>query len=141
MLLTTAAGQCIRFRVDDVRVFKGRDSTGVRGITLAEGDQVISMAILRHVDATPEERAAYLKMRRAVTGEAAGEERGRRTRPPTPRRPSTAPTRCRRSATPSSARTSSSSSPCRENGYGKRTSSYEYRVTGRGGKGIVGHGA
>ena len=66
MLLTTAQGQCIRFPVAEVRVFKGRDSTGVRGITLAEGDHLISMAILRHVEATPEERAAYLRMRRAV---------------------------------------------------------------------------
>ena len=56
MLLTTAQGRCIRFPVEDVRVFKGRDSTGVRGIRLDEGDEVISMAILRHVEATPGER-------------------------------------------------------------------------------------
>ncbi|MFL5156598.1 MAG: DNA gyrase subunit A, partial [Microvirga sp.] len=72
VLLTTAKGQCIRFPVTDVRVFKGRDSMGVRGINLAEGDDIISMAILRHVEATGEERAAYLKMRRAVTGEQMG---------------------------------------------------------------------
>ncbi|MCC2651620.1 MAG: gyrase subunit, partial [Microvirga sp.] len=72
VLLTTAKGQCIRFAVTDVRVFKGRDSMGVRGINLAEGDDIISMAILRHVEATGEERAAYLKMRRAVTGEQMG---------------------------------------------------------------------
>jgi DNA gyrase subunit A len=71
VLLTTAGGQCIRFAVDDVRVFKGRDSTGVRGIRLDDGDAVISMAIIHHVDATADERAAYLKMRRAVTGEEA----------------------------------------------------------------------
>src|SRR4029450_158428 len=67
-----ALGPCIRFATDDVRVFAGRDSTGVRGIRLAEGDSVISMAILRSVDATPAERAAYVKhanaMRRAVSG-------------------------------------------------------------------------
>ena len=72
VLLTTAKGQCIRFAVTEVRVFKGRDSMGVRGINLAEGDDIISMAILRHVEATGEERAAYLKMRRAVTGEQMG---------------------------------------------------------------------
>jgi DNA gyrase subunit A len=76
VLLTTALGQAIRFKADDVRVFKGRDSTGVRGVRLAEGDEVISMAILGRVDATPEERAAYVKhsnaMRRAANGE--GEE-------------------------------------------------------------------
>ena len=55
VLLTTAQGQCIRFAITDVRVFKGRDSTGVRGIRLAEGDAVISMTILRHVDASAED--------------------------------------------------------------------------------------
>src|SRR6185295_19918540 len=73
VLLTTAAGRCIRFPVDDVRLFKGRDSSGVRGIRLDKGDEVISMAILRHVDATPGERAAYIKqalaMRRAQGAE------------------------------------------------------------------------
>ena len=74
MLLTTAGGQCIRFPVTDVRVFQGRTSMGVRGIALAEGDKVISLSILRHVDATAEERAAYLKrasaVRRGLNGEA-----------------------------------------------------------------------
>src|SRR3712207_4087825 len=76
VLMTTAKGQCIRFAVPEVRVFKGRDSMGVRGINLASGDAIISMAILRHVEATGEERAGYLKMRRAVTGEAAAEAAG-----------------------------------------------------------------
>ena len=66
ILLTTARRPCIRFPVDEVRVFAGPQSTGVRGIRLAEGDSVISMAILRHVDATADERDAYLKMRRAI---------------------------------------------------------------------------
>src|SRR5262249_41950111 len=65
-LLPTAAGQCIRFPVPDVRVFQGRPSMGVRGIALAEGDRVISLSILRHLDATAEERAAYLKRASAV---------------------------------------------------------------------------
>ncbi|HKG74247.1 MAG TPA: DNA gyrase subunit A, partial [Aestuariivirgaceae bacterium] len=69
VLLTTAQGQSIRFAVNDVRVFKGRDSAGVRGIKLAAGDQVISMAILSHVEAEAEERAAFLRMRRALRGE------------------------------------------------------------------------
>jgi DNA gyrase subunit A len=51
-----------------VRVFKGRDSTGVRGIRLAEGDHVVSMAVIRHFEASPEERAAYLKQRRLMAG-------------------------------------------------------------------------
>ena len=68
VLLTTARGQCIRFSVDDVRVFKGRDSMGVRGIALAEGDSVISLAILRSIDVTADQRVAYLKQRRAIRG-------------------------------------------------------------------------
>lgn len=133
VLLTAAGGQCIRFPVTDVRVFTGRTSMGVRGIALAEGDKVISLAILRHVDTSSDERSAYLKMRRAVAGEAATEE---------------AP------ADAEAEETSGSFQLPQEryvemsaqeqvvltvsvNGYGKRTSSYEYRTTGRGGKGIV----
>ena len=56
MLLTAAGGQCIRFPVTDVRVFTGRTSMGVRGIALAEGDKLISLSILRHVEATSDER-------------------------------------------------------------------------------------
>ena len=74
VLLTAAGGQCIRFPVTDVRVFTGRTSMGVRGIALPESDKVISLSILRHVEATSDERSAYLKMRRAVAGEAAAEE-------------------------------------------------------------------
>ncbi|MBI1217792.1 MAG: DNA gyrase subunit A [Rhodobacteraceae bacterium] len=68
VMLVTAAGRAIRFPTTDVRVFKGRDSTGVRGIRLAEGDCVVSMAVIRHFEADPAERAAYLKMRRAQEG-------------------------------------------------------------------------
>ena len=65
VLLTTALGRAIRFSVGDVRVFAGRDSTGVRGIRLADGDSVISMAMLNAVKATPEERTGYLRRFRA----------------------------------------------------------------------------
>ncbi|MGG7566342.1 DNA gyrase subunit A [Rhodovulum sp. DZ06] len=68
VMLVTAQGRAIRFRVTEVREFKGRDSTGVRGIRLADGDHVVSMSVLRHFEADPQERAAYLKMRRAVEG-------------------------------------------------------------------------
>jgi len=68
VMLVTAKGRAIRFPTTAVRVFKGRDSTGVRGIRLAEGDGVVSMAVLRHFEATPQERVAYLKMRRAMEG-------------------------------------------------------------------------
>ncbi|MGB0904908.1 MAG: DNA gyrase C-terminal beta-propeller domain-containing protein, partial [Mangrovicoccus sp.] len=68
VMLVTAMGRAMRFRSTDVRVFKGRDSTGVRGIKLATGDRVVAMAVIRHFITTPEERAAYLKMRRAIEG-------------------------------------------------------------------------
>jgi len=68
VMLVTDSGRAIRFPTTEVRVFKGRDSTGVRGIRLGDDDQVVSMSIIRHFEATPEERAAYLKMRRAVAG-------------------------------------------------------------------------
>ncbi len=68
VMLFTASGRAIRFPTTDVRVFKGRDSTGVRGIRLGEEDRVVSMSVLRHFEADPQERAAYLKQRRAVMG-------------------------------------------------------------------------
>jgi DNA gyrase subunit A len=133
VLLTTSDGQCIRFAVTDVRVFKGRDSTGVRGILLAGGDSVISMSILHHFDAVGDERAAYLKMSRAVRGEADTEEAtvadldGEETA----EGPLPSVRYSEMSAAEQFVLTIS------ENGYGKRTSSFEYRITGRGGKGIV----
>ena len=134
VLLTTALGQCIRFGVDDVRVFKGRDSMGVRGVSLMEGDAVISLAILREFDATSEERAAYLKMRRAMAGETAeeanGDAEGEGEAPATDA--ALSPERyAEMSAAEQFILTVS------ENGFGKRTSSFEYRLAGRGGKGIV----
>lgn len=125
VLLTTAKGQCIRFAVGDVRVFQSRDSVGVRGINLADGDEVISMSIVRHFDATPEERNTYLKQRRLINGdsEPAITEEGGETQ--------LSPERyAEMSANEEFLLTLS------ENGYGKRSSLYEYRVSGRGGKGI-----
>jgi len=136
VLLTTAGGQCIRFRVGDVRVFKGRDSVGVRGVTLAKDDKVISLSILRHFEAEPAERLAYLKLANAVRrgqGESTAEE-------------STAEADEDGAAdevavTPERYAAMSAAEQMiltlSENGYGKRSSSFEYRVTGRGGKGIV----
>ena len=68
VMLVTALGRAIRFSTTAVRVFKGRDSTGVRGIKLADGDTVVSMAVIRHFEAEPSERAAYLKQRRLMAG-------------------------------------------------------------------------
>ena len=137
VLLTTLKGQCIRFRVGDVRVFQSRDSTGVRGINLADDDEVISMSIVRHFDATPDERTTYLKQRRLIAGEmddaaengaaseGNGEEEGQSDAQLSPERYT------EMSAAEEFVLTLS------ENGYGKRSSLYEYRVSGRGGKGIA----
>ncbi|WP_246812515.1 DNA gyrase subunit A [Microvirga sp.] len=134
VLLTTAKGQCIRFPVTDVRVFKGRDSMGVRGINLASGDDIISMAILRHVEATGEERAAYLKMRRAVTGEQMGSDADASDEAEEASAENVSLSQERYAEM-------SAQEQCiltlSEKGYGKRTLSYEYRITGRGGKGIT----
>ena len=70
VMLVTSSGRAIRFPTTEVRVFKGRDSTGVRGIKLQGKDAVVSMSIIRHFEATPDERATYLKMRRAAEGAA-----------------------------------------------------------------------
>jgi DNA gyrase subunit A len=129
VLLTTAQGQCIRFAVDDVRVFKGRDSTGVRGIKLEDGDHVISMAIIRHVDATAEERMAFIKMSRAVAGEEAEQEQGDEE--------TVADQGLSQEKYAAMGAAEEVILTVSSNGYGKRTSSYEYRITNRGGKGIV----
>ncbi|MFY2825001.1 DNA gyrase subunit A [Ruegeria sp. MALMAid1280] len=68
VMLVTNSGRAIRFRTTDVRVFNSRESTGVRGIRLTNGDCVVSMSVIRHFEASPEDRVAYLKMRRAVAG-------------------------------------------------------------------------
>ncbi|MCO6390408.1 DNA gyrase subunit A [Aliihoeflea aestuarii] len=132
ILLTAGTGQCIRFPVTDVRVFQSRNSTGVRGINLSEGGRVISMAILHHVDATPAERAAYLKQsaaeRRSVTGEdeeiALTNEEVVGDAQIDGERYEELKAREEFVLTVS------------EKGYGKRSSSYDFRVIGRGGKGI-----
>ncbi|WP_299813217.1 DNA gyrase subunit A [uncultured Roseibium sp.] len=130
IMLTTNFGQCIRFPATDVRVFAGRNSVGVRGIRLADGDNVISMQILHHIDVDAEERAAYLKLSRAMRGEAddgatGSDEEGVVAGDLPQER------YAQMSAAEQVILTIS------ENGYGKRTSSFEYRVTGRGGKGIT----
>ncbi|TCP90890.1 DNA gyrase subunit A [Rhizobium sp. PP-CC-2G-626] len=138
VLLTTALGQCIRFPVDDVRVFAGRNSIGVRGISLGKDDRIISMTIVSHVDAEPWERAAYLKRaaveRRLVAGEAVageddeitlvGEEGADVVGELSQERYDELKAQEQFVLTVS------------EKGYGKRSSTYDFRTSGRGGKGI-----
>ncbi len=137
ILLSTRAGKCIRFAVSDVRVFKGRDSTGVRGIKLAAGDEVVSLSLLHHSDATPAEARAYLKQasanRRALNGEE-GEAQPEEAMEEEETGEEAALTPERYAALGAKEQFVFAAS---ESGYGKRTSSYEYRVTGRGGSGIV----
>ena len=134
-MLTTARGQCIRFAVDDVRVFKGRDSMGVRGVALDRGDIVISLAILKAFDATPAERAAFLKQRRAMAGETVEEGAEAESEVENGGEPNGTTLPPERFAAMTEAEQVILT--VSENGFGKRTSSFEYRVTGRGGKGIV----
>ncbi|MEC7088666.1 MAG: DNA gyrase subunit A [Pseudomonadota bacterium] len=132
LLITTLKGQCIRFRASDVRLFVGRSSTGVRGIRLAQDDRVISSAIIKSMSATTEERAAYLKMSRAVRGDIDSEndENEENVENITPAILSDE----KYAEMGASEQFVLSIS---NNGYGKRTSTFEYRVTGRGGKGII----
>jgi DNA gyrase subunit A len=136
VLLTTQAGQCIRFPVTEVRVFKGRDSTGVRGITLAEGDKVISLAILKHLEADAAERAAYFKLSRLARGEAEAE--GGEDEPAQAQEAGApAPGSLSHDRIEEMAAAEQFVLTVSANGYGKRSSSFEYRTTGRGGKGIT----
>ncbi|MEM9106798.1 MAG: DNA gyrase C-terminal beta-propeller domain-containing protein, partial [Pseudomonadota bacterium] len=126
VLLTTSLGQCIRFPVTGVRVFAGRNSVGVRGISLANGDRVISMAILAHVEATPAERAAYIKWSRADDAEIETDEAAEETGDEQLSEDRAAELQSREQFVLTVS----------EKGYGKRSSSYDFRISGRGGKGI-----
>lgn len=144
VFLATRGARCIRFQITDdtLRVFAGRGSSGVRGIRLAEGDRVISLAVLNHVEATVEERSAYLRManakRRAENAAEAAEE--------------DADTVQADSDEEESSNTDALLSPERfaqleeaeeillivsDGGFGRRSSAYDYRVSGRGGQGIT----
>ena len=131
VLLTAAGGQCIRFAVDDVRVFQSRSSVGVRGIALEDGDRVISLSILHHIDVSAEERSAYLKRASAVRRGESGEEEPAEAEENGNGIELGAQRYVELSAVEQFVLTIS------ENGFGKRSSSYEYRTTGRGGKGIT----
>ena len=139
VLLTTALGRCIRFAVDEVRVFAGRDSAGVRGVRLADGDKVMSMAILRQVESTPEERRAYMKQAAALrraTGEAL-DDAG------TPADDEEAGDIAEAALSPERFAELGAAEQfiltADSEGFGKRTSAYEYRQTGRGGQGLIAH--
>jgi len=132
VLLAARSGKCIRFPLSDVRVFKGRTSTGVRGMRLAEDDRVIALSVLEPQTAAREEREAYLRVapwktgndeEESATGEAAAESGEGMVLTSERIEEMAAAEQFILAVT--------------ENGYGKRTSGYEYRTTGRGGSGIV----
>ena len=131
ILITTSKGQCIRFKVTDIRLFVGRSSTGVRGIRLGKDDKVISSTIIKSMDASTEERAAYIKMSRAVRGETdqdnVQDEISDNVMPAVLSDEKYAEMGASEQFILSIS----------TNGFGKRTSAFEYRVTGRGGKGII----
>ena len=128
VMLVTDSGRAIRFRTTDVRVFKGRKSTGVRGIRLTNGDRVVSMAIIRHFEASPDERAAYLKMRRLMAGvveDAEADEDGGNADSLLPQE-----RYAEMSAAENLILTITSQ------GSGKLSSSFDYPLRGRGGMGV-----
>ncbi len=143
VLLTSAGGQCIRFRTDDVRVFASRNSVGVRGIRLGKGDRVISMSILNHFDATPAERTAYLKLRRAEESADEDAPNGEETVAEEAVAEEAVAEEDTADITLDQARYAQMGEAeqfvlsVSQNGYGKRSSSHEIRVAGRGGKGIA----
>jgi len=126
VLLATKRGKAIRFRATDIRVFAGRNSTGVRGVKLGKGDEVISMSILKHVDITAEERDAYMKAASQIVGSNDEDYEYPETDM------ELSEDRFNELLEKEQLLLTVS-----EGGFGKRTSSYEYRVTGRGGQGIV----
>jgi DNA gyrase subunit A len=138
VLLATRGGKCIRFAIDEVRLFAGRSSTGVRGIKLAGDDSVISMSMLRHADFDMAERDAYLRLARKRRGvdEAESSEPGETAESGAVETP-TAEVTLSDERYAAFAGQEEFILSVTANGFGKRSSAYEYRVTGRGGQGIA----
>ncbi|MDC0344618.1 DNA gyrase subunit A [Alphaproteobacteria bacterium] len=125
IFLTTHLGKCIRFSVGDMRIFNSRNSTGVRGIRLADGDHVISTSVLTHMDATIDEREAFIKWSRAQRGDQEDADTA------------VVPTSLDETRLQALQGQEQFIVTVTEKGMGKRSSSFEYRVTGRGGSGVV----
>ncbi|MCB1884063.1 MAG: DNA gyrase subunit A [Geminicoccaceae bacterium] len=130
ILLATASGKALRFPVAAVRVFRSRSSEGIRGITLGAGDRLISMSVIDHVEALTDERDAYLRFAGAKRRNGGEDEAADDAPPP----PETAFDEARLDEL---AGREQMLLTVTRNGYGKRSSSYEYRITNRGGQGIV----
>jgi DNA gyrase subunit A len=127
VMLVTDSGRAIRFPTTEVRVFKGRKSTGVRGIRLLGDDRVVSMSVISHFDASADERAAYLKMRRQMAGaedEGTSDDEGNADAALSPERFEEMQTAENLILTITA------------RGTGKLSSSHDYPVRGRGGMGV-----
>ena len=118
ILLSASHGKCMRFRSHDVRLFKGRGSIGVRGIRLKKDDFVISISVLNHIQTDIETRTLYLK---AAASTRRGEKQDLMSE----------------NDFESMNNNDQYILTVTQNGYGKRTSAYEYRITNRGGQGII----
>ena len=146
VLLTTALGQCIRFSVEDVRVFTGRTSTGVRGIKLGAGDALIAMSVLGQIDVTPPEARAYLKRANAAR-RAEGEEATEEVEEDTssdgddsaPSAEANGEVELSEERFGQLQQAEQFILTLTEEGMGKRASAFDYRRTGRGGKGLIAH--
>jgi DNA gyrase subunit A len=137
--LATRKGRCIRFELSDdtVRVFAGRDSSGVRGIRLAPGDEVISLSVIEHVAVNNEDRAAYLRIanaKRRGYGNGNGEDDAE---PAADVEEAVAEVQLDEARVQQLAEAEEFLLTVTNAGFGKRSSAYEYRVTGRGGQGIA----
>ena len=128
VMLTTDSGRAIRFSSTDLRVMNSRASTGVRGIRLTGNDRVVSMSVIRHFEATPEERAAYLKMRRAMAGVSEDEA----SEDDVPADPNFSQERYAEMAAVENLILTIT-----RGGSGKLSSSHDYPVRGRGGMGVT----
>ncbi len=143
VLLAARNGRCIRFQIteDSLRVFAGRDSSGVRGIRLAAGDEVVSLSVLRHVEVSTEERAAYLRAA-VVRRRAAGEEEAAEAAPADATNgdgdeETVADVTLDESRFGELEAQEEFLLAVTTGGFGKRSSAYEYRTAGRGGQGIA----
>merc|ERR1711969_277665 len=129
-MLVTDSGRAIRFPVPDVRVFNSRNSTGVRGVRLLNGDEVVSMSVIRHFEAESDERASYLEMRRAMAGladdaETSDEEDGN------------ADSRLSQERYAEMTAAENLILTITAKGLGKLSSSHDYPIRGRGGMGVT----
>ncbi len=132
IVLSTRKGKAIRFSIEDLRVFKSRASTGIRGIKLAAQDEVMSISIVRHADATPDERIAYLRMASKTRNQVEDDEVSESDEEET----TSTNIVLTQERFDEMARMEDFLLAVTSKGFGKRTSAYEYRVTGRGGQGI-----